>query len=235
MGALFVAAAQNLHIAGRFIPFTWDVARVLGAQLTLCDERVLVYDRQRPATADLTATNRAHEYVLVARRDDPPVDLDDALAVLAVLSVSGPFVVMGGLALALVAPEALDRPPADVDLVVPEAIAALEPFVKKLLDLGFTVSSWGEPGSLPLCESRIRDRIYLRARRDHLVVDLTFAPPAVLDELRSHTVTVRGVSVADPTALRQLLEKSNRPRDLARARAIATSDSNAQRDQISNE
>jgi hypothetical protein len=196
---------------------------------------VLVYDRQRPATADVTATNRAHEYVLVARRDDPPVDLDEALAVLAMLSVAGPFVVIGGLALALVAPEALDRPPADVDIMVPEAMAALEPFVKKLFDLGFTVSSWGEPVSLPLCEALIRDRIYLRATRGHLVVDLTFAPPAVLDDLRSHTVTVRGVPVACPVSLRELLEKSNRPRDLARAHAIATSSPGAQRDPISNE
>jgi hypothetical protein len=70
-GALFVAAAQNLRIGGRFVPFAWDVARILGGQFTLCDERVLVYDRERPASADVTATNRAHEYVLVARCDDP--------------------------------------------------------------------------------------------------------------------------------------------------------------------
>jgi hypothetical protein len=235
MGALFVAAAQNLHLGGRFIPFAWDVARILGAQLTLCDERVLVYDRKRPASADVTVSNRSHEYVLVARRDDPPVDLDEALSVLAMLSVAGSFVVIGGLALALVAPEALDRPPADVDIVVPEWVAELEPFVKKLLGAGFAVSSWGEPVYLPLSESLVRDRIYLRAVRDHLVIDLTFASPAVLADLQSHSVAVRGVSVASPAKLRQLLEKSGRPRDLARAKAIAPSGAGTQTDPISNE
>lgn len=219
-GALFVAAAQNLRMDGHFVPFAWDVARLLGTRLTLRDERLLVYDRERTAAADVTTTNRSHEYILVARRDDSPIDMKEALATLEALSKVGRFVVIGGLAIALVAPEALDRPPPDADVLVPESIASLDPLVECLIGLGFSVRSWGDPVSLPLSQSGIKDRHYLRATRGQLVVDLTFAAPEAFQTAWERAVTVQGVPVAGRAELRRQLEAAGRPRDLARARAI---------------
>jgi len=136
-GAYFVAAAQNLRIGGRFVPFAWDVARLLAHHFTLCDEQILLYDRQQPASPDVTATNRAHEYLLVARRDNPPVDAKEAMAVLEDLAKVGRFAITGGFALHLIAPRALDRPPSDVDVLVPETREALEPLVRRLRELAF--------------------------------------------------------------------------------------------------
>jgi DNA modification methylase len=66
-GAYAVICVQNRRVAGRFVPLAWDAARVLGRHLVLGDERIHLYDR--PVSGDdPTVTNRAHEYLLVARK-----------------------------------------------------------------------------------------------------------------------------------------------------------------------
>jgi len=233
-GALFVAAAENLRLdvadahgvfhpsgaRGRFVPFAWDVARLLGRHLTLCEEQLLVYPRERPASVDVTATNRAHEYLLVGRRDDPAVNVNQAMALLRQLAAVGRFIVTGGFALLLVAPEALDRAPTDVDILVPESRDVLELFVRRLLTLGFAVTSWGEPVSLPLAPSLIEGRLYLRAIHGGLTLDLTFTSPPAFEALWEHAVTSGGVQVLGRSALRTQLLLAGRPRDLARAQAL---------------
>lgn len=66
-GAYAVVAVQNRRVADRFVPLAWDVGRVLGAHLTLGDERIHLYPR--PVTeGDPMVNNRGHEYLLVARK-----------------------------------------------------------------------------------------------------------------------------------------------------------------------
>lgn len=219
-GAYFVAAAQNLRLRGRFVPFAWDVGRRLARHFTLCDEQLLLYDRQRPASADATATSRAHEYLLVARRDNPPVDAKEAMAVLTDLNTRGRFAVTGGFALHLIAPEALDRHPTDVDLLVPETREALEPFVRRLRELAFAVTSWGEPVTGPLTAELVDGRVYLRAVRGGLILDLTFTPPDAFEAIWNRAQEIEGIRVLSREDLRRQLERAGRPRDLARARAL---------------
>jgi len=219
-GGYVVAAAQNLRINRRFVPFAWDVGRLLARHFVLCDEQILTYDRQRPASPDASATNRAHEYLLVARRDDPAVDVAAALAVLRDLAQAGRFAVTGGLALRLVAPEALDRPPSDVDVLVPEVREAIEPLVCRLQERGFAVTSWGEPVTGPLTPRLIAGRVYLRAIRSGLTIDLTFAPPDIFEAMWKRATDIKGVPVLTRQDLRRQLERSGRPRDVARARAL---------------
>ncbi|HKS46140.1 MAG TPA: DNA methyltransferase [Amycolatopsis sp.] len=66
-GAHAVVCVHNRRIAGRFVPLAWDTSRVLGRHLTLGDERIHLYPRQGEPE-DPMVTNRAHEYVLVAKR-----------------------------------------------------------------------------------------------------------------------------------------------------------------------
>jgi hypothetical protein len=219
-GGYFAAAAQNLRIGGRFVPFAWDVARLMARHFVLCDEQILIYDRQRPASPDATNTNRAHEYLLVARRDNPAIDLAAALAVLRDLAQAGRFAVTGGLALRLVAPEALDRPPSDVDVLVPEVHEAIEPLVCRLQERGFAVTSWGEPVTSPFTPRLIDGRVYLRAIRNGLIIDLTFTPPDLFETMWNRATEVQGVPVLTRHDLRRQLERSGRPRDVARARAL---------------
>ncbi|WP_256862599.1 hypothetical protein [Microbispora sp. GKU 823] len=68
-GARAVLAVQNRRLAGRFVPLAWDVARVLGRHLTLGDERIHCYPRPVSDDDDPMVTNRSHEYLLVAAKE----------------------------------------------------------------------------------------------------------------------------------------------------------------------
>ena len=71
LGGVAAIMAENIRSGeGTLIPLAWDAARALGHTLTLFDERVLVYPHvSRPASSERLHTSRAHEYVIVARKD----------------------------------------------------------------------------------------------------------------------------------------------------------------------
>ncbi len=73
VGGVAAVMVENVRSAdGTLIPLAWDAARALGETLTLYDERVLVYSHSsRPASSECLHTSRAHEYVIVARKERP--------------------------------------------------------------------------------------------------------------------------------------------------------------------
>jgi hypothetical protein len=124
--------------------------------------------------------------------------LDDALRVLSHLERDGvPTVLIGTAALALNAPQLLDRPPADCDVLVNQA--SLDGLVAGLRSTGYRVSSWGEPVQAPLDRGRLSGRFYLRASHpDGLTIDATYESPLDYEHARARAVRCRNVWVADP-------------------------------------
>jgi len=72
-----------------------------------------------------------------------------------------------------------------------------------------------------LTANLIDGRVYLRAIRGPLIVDLTFTPPDTFEALWNRALDIEGVRVLSRDDLGRQLEKAGRPRDLARARALA--------------
>jgi hypothetical protein len=64
-----VLAAENVWLDGRFVPLAWDVARLMAGHLELGEERVLCYSAhpRNDLPNDVLRSNRAHEYVFIAR------------------------------------------------------------------------------------------------------------------------------------------------------------------------
>ncbi len=163
-GGHVVAMAENVRLpGGMFLPLAWDVARVLGRCLTLCEERVILYRRSLPDDPDPRRTNRAHEYALVARRHAAGVDLAEAASLLTALALRDvPFVVVGSLARQWLAAADPARPAHDVDILVPSAIDSLNRLVQSLIEHGFAVHCWDEPVRPPVEPNRLQGRCYLR-------------------------------------------------------------------------
>lgn len=102
--------------------------------------------------------------------------LEAARPLLEALERAGvPFLVIGTAALTRLRPELLTAPPRDVDLLLPDALPALEGFARAAAALGWEVTSWDEPVAPPLDPLVLRGRFYLRARRPPgPVVDATY-------------------------------------------------------------
>lgn len=68
-----VVMAENLQIPGvGFVPLAWDIARLLGRYFRMCDERIILYNREGASLGETFdsegLSNRAHEYALVGRK-----------------------------------------------------------------------------------------------------------------------------------------------------------------------
>lgn len=228
-GTFLVAMVQNLRLGGKFVPFAWDTARQIARFFTLCEERVLCYPPRESgahlnlsAVADITCTTRSHEYALVARRDYPEIDINQAFRLLHEIHRHGvKLVLFGGLALNLVAPECCDRKACDIDILIKADPPDVTHFVLVMQQLGFVVTSWGEPVTLPLSASHYTNRFYFRASKENLTLDATFSTAEQnLEKFASRATQINGISVACLADLKTGLKLANRPRDRARLQSI---------------
>jgi len=170
-GAWCVVMVQNLRLGGRFVPLAWDVAKLLDERFVLHEERMLIYDRAHDAArlgaGGVSATNRAHEYALVCRKQARGLDVDAGLALLRELATDGfEFAVYGSFAdHAAGRTSEASREPNDIDVVVPPDEAELSRLMRRLESDGFRIESWNAHIHPPISMAVMAYRYYFRARR----------------------------------------------------------------------
>jgi hypothetical protein len=176
-GAWCVVMAQNLRLGGRFVPLAWDVARLLGERFVLHEERVLIYDRPddpaRVGSGGASATNRAHEYALVCRKQPRGLDVEAGRALLDALRQDGfDYLVYGSFATCLApercagAPPRLPMPPVnDIDLIIAPDDNEVSRLMRWFEQHGFRIESWNAQVRAPVSVAALAYRHYLRARR----------------------------------------------------------------------
>lgn len=200
-GRYCVAMAENMTLDGRMVPLAWDVARLLSDRFELLEERVLLYDKPASALAPLTLqSNRAHEYALVFRKTRVVADIEQTAALLREFAAEGfAFAVYGSFADWLQGGRS--PPPGDADVLVTPDETVVNALLAVLVSRGFSLTSWGEPVTLPLRLDAFRGRHYFRARRldrtgQRLQLDITFEVDAVTAERkRSALVWIAGIPV----------------------------------------
>ena len=159
-----IVMAQNLELAGQWLPQAWDVARVLGEYLQPCGERILLYPKTPQVLEPFASqSDRSHEYALIFRKAPQPQDLDGGLDLLRELQRQGvAFRVFGGFGRWL---QDGKTQPNDIDLLLPADEANLNALLAALQDQGFQLSSWREPVQLPVRLADYSGRYYFRAER----------------------------------------------------------------------
>lgn len=91
---------------------------------------------------------------------------------------------------------------------------ALESLAGALVGLGFTLTSWREPVTLPLDLEALAGRWYLRAERGHQLVDVTYECPwLVFAEAWARRVPHRGVPLAHLVDVAALIAARDEPTD----------------------
>jgi hypothetical protein len=177
-GAWCIVMAQNLRLGTSFVPLAWDVAKLLDERFVLHEERLLIYDREADASrlgaGGVSATNRAHEYALVCRKQSRGVDVEAGLALLGALELDGfELLLYGSFA------DHLDRVaaqwghasahesegPNDIDIICPPDDAELSRLLRRLEHEGFRIESWNAQVRAPVSVAALAYRYYFRARR----------------------------------------------------------------------
>ena len=160
-----IVMVENLRIGPHFVPFAWDLARLLGERFVMKDERILVYPRGADEGGSPDLTNRAHEYALVAQNGPRTIDKASTLEWLHALRQVHPgFVVFGSFAKWLRAPGHHVQP-SDADLTVPCESGSVAAMAGWFEARGFRITRWGVPAAAPVTAMILPHTEYFRAER----------------------------------------------------------------------
>lgn len=177
-GGYLVVAVENIRIGNHFVPQAWDVARLMMARFDFVEERIIVYDKpDNPASSPLS--NRAHEYVFIARNHRSSCDLAASLVVLKALQQRFPEVLLCGSFARWLMGEQVT--PGDVDVLLPDDASLIADVTRWLESQSFQVARWGKPVTSAMAVEASGGARYFRAERldstgQQVVLDLNFAP-----------------------------------------------------------
>lgn len=175
-GGFLVIAVENIHLGGQFVPQAWDVAKLIMARFDFVEERIIVYDKPQ-GDAPFPLSNRAHEYVLIARHESQACDLDASLTITRALQKAFPeTLVIGSFVRWLENP---DVTPSDVDLLLPYDSDQTSRVVRWLESENFEITRWGAPVSAEAAGIASAEANYFRAQRldsngSRITIDLNF-------------------------------------------------------------
>ncbi|MFC6981059.1 hypothetical protein [Microbulbifer taiwanensis] len=138
------------------------MAKLMMARFDFVEDRIIVYDKPHDDGAS-PLSNRAHEYVLIARHRAKPCDLETSLTIAQELQQEFPEILLIGsfarwLAGANVAPS-------DVDLLLPYDTDLIGCVVRWLESQQFQIARWGAPVSAEMAVIASETAQYFRAER----------------------------------------------------------------------
>ena len=201
-GGFIICMAENVRLGTHFIPLAWDVARMLSERFAMCDERILVYEREGiEVAAPAITTNRSHEYALIARNEPRAIAIESTTSILREFVAAFPAaIVYGSFAAALTKSSAIA--PGDADILVPHDMDLIGRMASWLERRDFRLTRWGAPLNAITTAAAARDSYYIRAERltksgELVLVDLSFEPgDGTLLAAREIVRTVDGLPVA---------------------------------------
>jgi hypothetical protein len=197
-----ILMAENVRIGAQFVPLAWDVARLLGERFTMCDERILVYERAGTGVDEpAISTNRAHEYALIAQQVPRAIDSAETRETLrAFVQIFPECIVYGSFAKHLQG-QAQETNASDADLLVPFDTDLLTRMSAWLESQEFHLLRWGAQIDHALVAAAARDSFYIRAERLRadgrlVAIDLSFEPTNTqYDRAKLRAVTIHGLNV----------------------------------------
>lgn len=195
-GGYLIVAVENIRLGEQFIPQVWDVAKLMMARFDFVEDRIIVYDRPDDEAAS-PLSNRAHEYVLIARHGPKPCDLEASLVTARELQRAFPQILVIGSFARWLAGASVE--PSDVDLLLPYDPELIDSVVRWLEADKFQVTRWGAPVSAGMAAVASGGAQYFRAERldsdgSRVSVDVGFsASPAIYSDLAASACRVNGI------------------------------------------
>lgn len=220
-GGYMVVFTENIRLDnGNIIPQAFDIAKLMQKHLNLKEERIILYPQKTDILEDSTYTNRAHEYVFIARQSTEQLDEAIFRSILKDLSREIEYVVVGSYGLSLLSEgKALDCYPEDVDLFVSSVDEAIKIAYYLRLD-GYTLCSWNTILNNTIDQSELVGRNYLRASKEidgrTYKIDINYESDVLnYDKLYSSSSIINGIRVANIEYIVLLLSSRNSERDRA--------------------
>lgn len=213
-----IVFTENIRLAnGNMLPQAYDICKLMQKHFNLKEERIVLYSKPEIAVNDPTYTNRSHEYVFISKQKEFNYNNIEYGNILKKIAHDLQYVAVGTYALML-HPEgvALDNPPSDLDIFVPnsnEAISAAH----LLQQEGFTIYSWDDKVDSNFDQSKLEGRYYLRAIKDvgnNCIIDITYESDIMqFDNLYRNSIILDGQRIASVEDIQILLQSRNSDKD----------------------
>lgn len=205
--AYIITMIENVRVGPHFIPQAWDVARLLSERFNFVEERIIIYDKLCEDTSS-SLSNRAHEYVLIAKNSAHGIDLHSSVELLQKIQHQYPEVlVIGSFAQWLTGAETV---PSDIDVYLPFDVERITRLMEWLDAQQFQITRWGSPVAKEMIELASAGTPYFRAERldadGRLIrLDVAFSrTPAIYAALAARAVWAQGVRcIAEPVDLEE--------------------------------
>lgn len=221
-GGYLILFSENIKTSnGNMIPQAYDICKIIQKHFNLKEERIVLYPKEAMASASLTSTNRAHEYVFIATKKAKKVLLQPYFDFLQKLNNEHiPYTTIGTFAINMgPLKPALDNPPADLDILIPFEEEQIQKTVKLLQKEGYGIKVWEKPLYTPIQFSSLVGKYYFRATKVmnniNYQVDVTFESD-ILD-IRAcieQSIVVKGITIAPNQAIKKLLFAQNTTKSL---------------------
>lgn len=212
-GYIIVFTENIRRVNGEMIPQAYDICKLLQRHFILKDERILLYPKPSLPEGDSTCTNRAHEYVFIAKKQVKETDLTPYFDTLQKIESAGiPYVTVGTFGLYNSdAACVLDNPPHDADIYTtdtPENLSALINFLKAD---SYKLYSWQDAVDENFQLAKLKGRYYLRALKtvngNDIQLDITYEHEEnPFDGFYKRSYIANGVRIASTADICRMME-----------------------------
>lgn len=202
--AYMIVFTENIRkVNGEMIPQAYDICKLLQRHFILKDERILLYPKPSVPEGDSTCTNRAHEYVFIAKKRVKESDLTPYFDILQKIEMADiPYVTVGTFGLYNSdAACVLDSPPHDADIYTVGTRENLSALIRLLKADCFAVYSWEDVVDENFPLNILKGRYYLRALKtvngNKIQLDITYEHEEnPFDDFYKRSYVVNGVRIA---------------------------------------
>lgn len=215
-----IAFCENIRQPnGNIIPQAYDICKILQRYFHLKEERIVLYPKQSIAEADKTWTNRAHEYVFVAKKRDKTLDYDPYYNILNKIGSVVKYVTIGTFGI-YNSPQncVLDNLPEDVDIVIPQNKEDIYAVISLMRKSGFTLYSWQDVVDDDFSLDKLEGRYYIRAIKSQygqkLQLDINYESDYTdFNTFYDHSFSFNGIQVASISDITSLMKIRNNSQD----------------------
>lgn len=210
-GGYMLVFTENIRaLNGNMIPQAYDICKILQKYFNLKDERMVIYEKDETEETDEALTNRAHEYVYIAKKRSRQLELGEFERVLKHLCAECDVCLMGTMALHYLCPELLDDCPQDADLLTEFSLENIRKIIGILTSEGYEVYSWQDRIDEQVSEALLRGRKYIRGQKrigDNLYsIDVTYELRCFsYQELKRDAVKISNIDVFTKASLLKIL------------------------------
>lgn len=211
-----VVFSENIRSRnGNMIPQAYDICKIIQKHFVLKEERIILYPKEKEIIGDASITNRAHEYVFIARKREVEKSIQPYYDFLKAIDQEIPYTIIGSFALSLSDyNNILDNPPHDLDIVINNNPESIIKAIELLHKLGYNTYSWQDKIDNKVDVALLKGRYYFRGEKvidgATYQIDINYESDVVdLNKVICKSIRSMGYNIAPLPDIKCMLESTD--------------------------